>query len=109
MEVEPTSFPLSRRSSSLCVLNPVYFSEPTCAQLTTRAPELNLNKVTPWLASRGPEDSHVMVDEDGEKRARFFKDKKKKRERQLKERKKRLDGSDSEEKEDGEDGRRRPN
>jgi hypothetical protein len=36
-----------------------------------------------------------MGDEDGEKRARFFKDKKKKRERQLKERKKRLDGSDS--------------
>jgi hypothetical protein len=46
-----------------------------------------------------------MGDEDGEKRARFFKDKKKKRERQLKERKKRLDGSDSEGKEDSEDRR----
>jgi hypothetical protein len=46
-----------------------------------------------------------MGDEDGEKRAEFFKDKKKKRERQLKERKKRLDGSDSEGKEDSEDGR----
>ena len=37
-----------------------------------------------------------MEDEDGEKRARFFEDKKRERERQLKERKKRLDGSDSE-------------
>jgi hypothetical protein len=45
-----------------------------------------------------------MADEDGEKRARFFKDKKKKRERQLKERTKRHDGSDSEGKEDSEDG-----
>ncbi len=46
-----------------------------------------------------------MGDEDGEKRARFFKDKKKKREEQLKDRKKRLDGSDSEGKEDSVDGR----
>jgi hypothetical protein len=38
-----------------------------------------------------------MEDEDGDKRARFFEDKKKReRERQLKKRKKRLDGSDSE-------------
>jgi hypothetical protein len=37
-----------------------------------------------------------MEDEDGEKRARFFEDKKRERERHLKERKKRLDGSDSE-------------
>jgi hypothetical protein len=37
-----------------------------------------------------------MEDEDGEKRARFFDDKKRERERQLKERKKRLDGNDSE-------------
>jgi hypothetical protein len=37
-----------------------------------------------------------MEDEDGEKRAKFFEDKKRERERQLKERKKRLDGSDSE-------------
>ncbi len=47
MEVEPTSFPFSRLSPSLCVLKPVYLSEPTCAQLTMRALELNLNKVTP--------------------------------------------------------------
>jgi hypothetical protein len=45
-----------------------------------------------------------MDDEDGEKRARFFEDKKRRRERQLKEKKKRLDGSDSEGKEDSEDG-----
>jgi hypothetical protein len=37
-----------------------------------------------------------MEDENGEKRARFFEDKKREREKQLKERKKRLDGSDSE-------------
>ncbi len=37
-----------------------------------------------------------MEDEDGEKRAKFFQDKKRERERQLKEKKKRLDGSDSE-------------
>jgi hypothetical protein len=37
-----------------------------------------------------------MEDEDGDKRAKFFEDKKRERERQLKERKKRLDGSDSE-------------
>ncbi len=37
-----------------------------------------------------------MDDKDGDKRARFFEDKKRERERQLKERKKRLDGSDSE-------------
>ena len=39
-----------------------------------------------------------MEDEDGDKRAKFFKDQKRERERerQLKERKKRLDGSDSE-------------
>jgi hypothetical protein len=37
-----------------------------------------------------------MEDKDGEKRARFFEDKKRERERQLKERKKCLDGSDSE-------------
>jgi hypothetical protein len=37
-----------------------------------------------------------MEDKDGEKRARFFEDKKRERERQLKERKKRLDGSESE-------------
>jgi hypothetical protein len=37
-----------------------------------------------------------MEDDDGEKRTKFFQDKKKERERQLKERKKRLDGSDSE-------------
>jgi hypothetical protein len=37
-----------------------------------------------------------MEDEDGEKRARFFEDKKRERERQLEERKKHLDGSDSE-------------
>ena len=92
MEVEPTSFPFSLLSPSLCVFKLVYLCEPTCAQLTTRAPELNLNKVTPWLASRGPESSHVMEDEDGEKRAKFFEDKKRERERQLKERKKRLDG-----------------
>ncbi len=97
MEVEPTSFPFSRLSPSLCVLKSVYLSEPTCAQLTTWAPELNLNKVTPWLASRDPEDCRIMEDEDGEKRARFFEDKKKRRKRQMKERKKRLDESDSEE------------
>ncbi len=96
MEVEPTSFPFSRLSPSHCVFKPVYLSEPACAQLTTRAPELNLNKVASWLASRGPENSHAMEDEDGEKRARFFEDKKRERERHLKERKKRLDGSDSE-------------
>jgi hypothetical protein len=39
-----------------------------------------------------------MEDEDGDKRAKFFRDQKRERERerQLKERKKRLDGSDSE-------------
>ena len=39
-----------------------------------------------------------MEDEDGDKRAKFFEDKKRERERerQLKERKKRLDGSNSE-------------
>jgi hypothetical protein len=37
-----------------------------------------------------------MEDEDGDRRARFFEDKKRERERQLKERKKRLDGSDDE-------------
>ncbi len=37
-----------------------------------------------------------MEDEDGEKQAKFFEDKKRERERQLKERKKRLDGSDGE-------------
>jgi hypothetical protein len=42
MEVEPTSFPFSRLPPSLCVFKPVYLSEPTCAQLTTRAPELNV-------------------------------------------------------------------
>ena len=36
MEVEPTSFPFSRLSPSLCVFKPVYLSEPNCAQLTTR-------------------------------------------------------------------------
>ncbi len=77
-------------------LSTVYLSEPTCAQLTTRAPELNLNKVTPWLASRGPESSHVMDDEDGDKRQKYFEDRKRERERQVKERKKRLDGSDIE-------------
>jgi hypothetical protein len=41
-----------------------------------------------------------MEDEDGEKRAKFFEDKKRERERQMKERKKRLDGSDSEGDED---------
>ncbi len=34
MEVEPTSFPFSRLSPSLCVLKLVYLCEPTCAQLT---------------------------------------------------------------------------
>ncbi len=98
MEVEPTSFPFFRLSPSLCVFKPVYLFEPTCAQLTTRAPELNLNKVTPWLAGRGPESSHVMGDEDGDKRQKYlyFEDRKRERERQLKEKKKRLDGSDSE-------------
>jgi hypothetical protein len=47
MEVEPTSFLFSRLSPSLCVFELIYLSEPTCAQLTTWAPELNLNKVTP--------------------------------------------------------------
>jgi hypothetical protein len=37
-----------------------------------------------------------MEDEDGEKRTKFFEDKKREREKQLKERKKRIDGSDSE-------------
>jgi hypothetical protein len=37
---------LSSLSLTLC-FKPVCLSEPTCAQLTTRAPELNLNKVTP--------------------------------------------------------------
>ncbi len=41
-----------------------------------------------------------MDDEDGDKRAKFFEDKKRERERQLKERKKRLDGCDSEGDED---------
>jgi hypothetical protein len=36
-----------------------------------------------------------MEDEDGEKMASFFEDKKRERERQLKERKKRFDGSSS--------------
>ena len=40
-------FPFSLLSPSLCVFKLVYLCEPTCAQLTTRAPELNLNKVTP--------------------------------------------------------------
>ena len=34
MEVEPTSFPFSRLSPSLCVFYLVYLCEPTCAQLT---------------------------------------------------------------------------
>jgi hypothetical protein len=37
-----------------------------------------------------------MGDEDGEKRQKYFEDRKRERERQLKERIKRLDGSDSE-------------
>ncbi len=34
MEVEPTSFPFSLLSPSLCVFKLVYLCEPTCAQLT---------------------------------------------------------------------------
>jgi hypothetical protein len=46
-----------------------------------------------------------MEDEDGEKMASFFEDKKREREGQLKERKKRLDGSSSEESGKSDSGR----
>jgi hypothetical protein len=38
MGVEPTSFPFSSLSPSLCVLKLVYLCEPTCAQLTLTWP-----------------------------------------------------------------------
>jgi hypothetical protein len=50
----------------------------------------------PLTGQSGPESSHVMGDEDGDKRQKYFEDRKRERERQLKEKKKRLDGSDSE-------------
>ncbi len=45
-------------------------------QLGTRVPELNFNKATPWLASRGPEKGRLMKmkdKEEEERMAEFFK------------------------------------
>ncbi len=66
-------------------------------------PELNLNKVTPWLASRGPEKGQAMGDQDGEKMASFFKGKKKKKDRGSQERRKKILDGDSEESEGTDD------
>ncbi len=91
-------FPSLLSLLTLCFCNFVYLSKVLSAQLTIRAPELNLNKVTPSLASRGPEKGRAMGDQDREKMAGLFLQRKKKKDREPQGRKKFLEG-DSEESE----------
>jgi hypothetical protein len=92
MEVEPTSFPFSRLSPSLCVFKLVSLSIYLCTT-DNSGPRVESQQGNPLTGQSGPREPQ---DEDGEQRARFFEDKKREREKQLKERKKCLDGSDSE-------------
>ncbi len=86
---------LSFLSLTLCFLTRLPLGTYLCTTDNSGA-RVESQQGNPLTGQLGPESSHVMEDEDGEKRARFFEDKKREREKQLKERKKRLDGSDSE-------------
>ncbi len=52
MEVEPTSFPFSRLSPSLCVFKLVYLCELTCAQLILYQSNVDAYKYKASIAIR---------------------------------------------------------
>ncbi len=80
MEFEPTFFPFSRLSPSLCVLKLVPLSIYLCTTDNSGA-RVESQQGNPLTGQSGPREQSRHDDKDEDKRAKFFEDKKRERER----------------------------